>query len=366
MKIGVDLLWVRVGKCGGTESFIRNLLSGFAEYDNKNEYYLFTTLDNAESFAHYCKESKAFHLVKCPIESMSRIKRIAWENTNLDKEAKGLGIDLMYIPVYSMPHRSKKNGIPYVTTIHDLQGFHYPEYFSKPRLFFLKKKWKYAVANSEKIVAISEFTKSDIVKHYSEAEEKTEVIFNPVILGDTSLTADGLNKFGVVPEEYFFCLSSMLPHKNLGTILKTMALRKEKLVLSGVGGSPENRQKLEELINALGIKDRIIVTGFISDAERNMLNKYCKLFLFPSVFEGFGMPPVEAMMLGKKVVTTEKTSIKEITCGKAFYVKDPFDEKEWSKRIDEALESKQEEVSFEQYGLERVTGEYIRLFESIG
>lgn len=371
MKIGIDLLWVRVGKCGGTESFIRNLLSGFAEYDKENEYVLFAAKDNAESFEKYEKDSKNMRIVKCPTKSESRVGRILWENLHLDNVAKREDVDLMYIPVYSMPRRRKKNNIPYVVTIHDLQGWHYPEYFSKTRLAFLKKEWKYATDNAEIIVAISEYTKDDICKYYKSAIGKIQYIYNPVKIGRVA-EADALIKWDIEPKGYFYCVSSLLPHKNLDTILKTIRYRKEKLgkqeklVISGVGGNKVEKDAFISHVRELGIEDSIVLTGFVSNEERNLLYKECKVFLFPSVFEGFGMPPVEAQMLGKPVVTTDRTSIKEVTQGKAIYVDNPFDEKDWSKTIDKALLKAPEMLSdFECFNDKNICDKYLNIFKEI-
>ncbi len=376
MKIGIDLLWVRVGKCGGTESFIRNLLSGFSKYDKENEYVLFAAKDNAESFEKYERDSKNIRIVKCPTKSESRVGRILWENLYLDNAAKREGVDLMYIPVYSMPRRRKKNNIPYVVTIHDLQGWHYPEYFSKPRLFFLKRKWKYAVDNAEIIVATSEYVRGDIERHYSEVREKCEVIPIPLILKDVADDKEVLDKYGVQKGKYFYTVSSLLPHKNLDTILKMLKYREksgykdEKLVISGVGGAEAIIKDFKRRLSELDIEKLVVSTGFISDEERNALYKNCKAFLYPSIFEGFGMPPVEALIMGAKVVTTDRTSIKEVTEGRAEYVADPFDEVCWSESVERiSVESRSNKetrsISFPRLQQDSIVSKYKEIFKRI-
>ena len=371
MKIGIDLLWLRPGKNGGTESYIRNLITGFATYDDRNEYTLFVSRDNADSFNIYTRIDSGIRLEICPIDSSNRIRRIAWENLNLDNLAKKTGMDVMFIPVYSMPHKKKSNGIPYVVTIHDLQGLHYPEYFTNIRLGFLKRKWKYASEEADRIVAISNFTKRDIIENYKAASDKVITIYNPVITGESAPISE-LSKWGLKAEDYYYCVSSLLPHKNLYTLIDTFAYRKKKgheeiLVISGVGGESVAKAELVKKIESLGIKDNIRFTGFVSDAERNLLYQNCRAFLFPSVFEGFGMPPIEALMFGRPTVTTEKTCLKEVTCSKAIYVKDPFDTKEWSDAIDRAVSEDREfglSGELDRFNLENITREYLEIFES--
>lgn len=135
MRIGIDLLWVRVGVCGGTESFIRNLLDGFGQYDTENEYVLFVSRDNGESFAFYETQGGNMQLCVCPVDSASQPRRILWENMHLARLARRHRIDIMFIPVYSMPWKWGST-IPYVCVIHDLQALHYPRFFLFPAEYF--------------------------------------------------------------------------------------------------------------------------------------------------------------------------------------------------------------------------------------
>ena len=346
MLIGIDLLWVRPKICGGTESATRNLINGFGMYDDKNEYMLFVGKDTVETFKEYEKYPN-MKIQICDTESLKRIKRIAWENAKLDKLARSLGVDLMFIPVYSKPNSlsEEKGGIPYVTTIYDLQALHFPQYFSKTRIMFFKRSWKKACATSTKLITSSNYSKDDIIEHFPTAEGKISVIYSPITItnscDDTKpLPEDVFAKYGIEKDKYFYTLSSMLPHKNLETLIKTMKLLKEsddtKLVVSGVGG---NKDSFNLCVKEAGVEDLVIDTGFVSDEERDVLYENCSLFLFPSTFEGYGMPPVEAMMSGAKVVSTKCASLGEVTQGKAIYVEDPLNEQEWLEKIREALKA---------------------------
>ena len=371
MLIGIDLLWVRPGICGGTESYIRNLIEGFGSYDKENKYVLFVSRDNAESFKKYAAYPN-MELKVMPVKSKRQPVRILWENLCLDGCAEKENIDLMFIPVYSKPLSSNK--IPYVNVIHDIQAMHYPQYFGTLRRIFLKRSWSYASRSSARIVTISDYCLKDIIKFYPKAEGKICRIYNPVKIEKSGLDKEALeSKYSIQPENYFYCVSSMLPHKNLDTILQAIAIRKKEgkkdcLVISGVGG---DRTAFNETINRLQITDRVIDTGFVSDKERDLLYEHCKLFLFPSVFEGFGMPVIEAMGRGKLTLTTRATCLEEVTQGRAVYVVDPLDATEWAKKIEttienaEALEQKIHEFSMEKYRLENVVEQYVELFDEV-
>lgn len=367
MRIGVDLLWVKPGKCGGTESYIRNLLDGFVKYDSVNEYVLFVAEDNKYSFEQYRNHSN-MRLCECKVKCLAPLKRYMWENCHLDRTAQKEKIEVMFIPVYSKPV-TYGSGIPYVCSIADLQAMHYPQYFSKFMYWFMRFIWWYACKSSNKIIAISDDCKKDIQIHYPFAKDKVKTLYLPVVSEKSEMKCEIIEqKYKIKRNEYFYCVSSMLPHKNLVTILKVIAKLKKseyrpQLVISGVGGE---KKEFDELCKELEIEDCVIQTGFVENRERDCLYENCKLFLFPSIFEGFGMPPIEAMRKGKHVITTKKSCLYEITEGKAIYVENPFDVNEWIEKIGMAEKIPEQVYDFAKYNLENITKKYIEILVAEG
>lgn len=337
-KFAVDLLWVRPDKVGGTEFYIRNILDGMLELTDKFECILLVSVDNEETFRKY-EIDKRFNCIVCTIKSAHIIRRIIWQNLFLGKLLLKKNIQVCFEPVYSKPV-FQTNKIKFVTTIHDLQALHYPKYQSLIKVLWLRFNWWNTVRSSEKVIAISDFVRDDILKHYKVSPDKVITIYNAVVLDTNDVlpfSAIG-NKYNIQKNQFFYTVSSMAPHKNLITLIKLMAkIKKEKLdlpnklVITGIGGG--DKHKLLALIKEMDLSENVIMTGFIETVERNTLYKYCHTFLFPSIFEGFGFPPVEAMMFGKNVVTTNETSIFEVTQGAAVYVQAPTSVAEWAEKL---------------------------------
>ena len=367
MRIGINLLWVRSGKNGGTESYIRNLLDGLSVYGKgENEYYLYLTKDNAASFEKYFSKDQFIKKVM-PIESAQQAKRVLWENLHLAAQGQKDQLNLWFMPVYSRPFFISKK-IPCITVIHDLQALHYPEYFSKGRNLFFRLSWWIDCHTSAKVVTISEFCKNDILNHYRIPSERVKIIYNPIIMEDKVTDFDILaEKYKISKKEYYYTVSSLAKHKNLITLLKMIKLMKDegkepKLVITGVKVNAAD--EIMKYIEDNNLKENVVYTGFISNEDRNALYDNCKVFLFPSVFEGFGMPPIEAMIRGIPVVTTKETSIYEVTQGKAIYVNKAQDANEWMQKISGMFETRESFVS--NYDICLVTKEYLKLFEREG
>lgn len=364
MKFAIDLLWVKPQKTGGIESYIRNLLLGFKEVDIDFQAVLMVSEDNEYSFAEY-RKNKKFMVFKCPIKSENPWKRILWQNLHLNRILQKLKIKVCFEPVYSKPIINIQN-IKYITTIHDLQALHYPQYHSVLKRMWLKFCWWNTIKSSYKIVAISEFVRRDIINKYHCSHDKTIKIYNPIFLDKDKIVPFKLlkRKYEIREKEYFYTVSSLLPHKNLLTIIKAMGKlkQKRKLVISGIKLNKE--KEIKELIRMENLDKLVVITGFISDEERNALYANCKAFLFSSLFEGFGMPAVEAMIFNCEVITSKNTSIYEVTQGKAYYIKNPRNVLEWVQMIEEK-KTRRTGFDFGKYSHINVAKQYLQQIEML-
>lgn len=372
MKVAIDLTWVRHQKVGGTESCVRNLLKGISSINPDNiKIFLILAKDNAESFRMY--GAACFEHLVCDVNSSSQKERVIWQNTKLGKILRENNIKVLLEPIYSIPFWGMK-GIRVLATIHDLQAIHYPEYFSKARVAWMKINWRHTVKVADKVIAISEYVKKDIVKCLKANADKVVMIYDAIDLNveECNETVE-LKKYGIEVGKYYYTVSSLLPHKNLKSIVFAMAEIKKRnaekmipLVISGVGGA--SKSEILELAKKNNVEGDIILTPFIDNEERNMLYKNCKVFLFPSIFEGFGMPPIEAMAMGVPVLTTKYTSLEEVTGGLLNYVDNPLDPKEWADKLGDNLsipEKKDTLKLLETYSTKRIAENYLQLFNEV-
>lgn len=193
---------------------------------------------------------------------------------------------------------------PGIVAIHDIQTRVHPEFFSKRFALWYNIMNKFNIKNSKKIITVSEFSKSEIVKYYKIPKEKISVIYNGWqhmnrIKEDNSI----LNRLNVKIEEYILGVSSMNPNKNFKYILELAKLHPEyRFVIVGKKNNDVFKDgSIEELKN-------LTWTGYVNDEELKSLYTNAKAFVFPSFYEGFGIPPLEAIACGCKNIFVSNTS----------------------------------------------------------
>lgn len=364
MKIAIDLLWLRPGKVGGTEFYIRNLLDGFMESDMDFQFVLLLSKDNCETFEKYMADRR-FGKIVADVCSANIGKRIIWQNLNQNRLLRKHGIKNCFTPVYCRPVFN--GGLTYINVIHDLQAYHYPQFHPAYEVWYSKLCWIASCRNSRKLIATSRWVKHDIVEKYHVEPQKIQVIKVPIsIEGGEQDFRELRDKYEIQEGEFFFAVSQIIPHKNLDTLVRVMDKivhsgidLPKKLLISGINGNASDT--VNKVIRQKGLQRHIILTGFISSEERNALYKHCRAFLYPSVFEGFGMPPIEAMAYGSVVITTRCTSIPEVTQNKANYVDNPYDIDEWI-HVMQNTENNSCHLDLSRYDKVAIAGMYNKVF----
>ncbi|TDS11096.1 glycosyltransferase family 4 protein [Sphingobacterium paludis] len=204
-----------------------------------------------------------------------------------------------------------------LSTIHDLNFL--KEGKSEQKVARYLKKIQALIDRSDVVVAISNYVKSDI-EHYCSLDGKTvHVIYNGNNINE-QLLLDTEKNAPLVPEDYIYSIGTINKKKNFHVLLYLLVGNNLKLVISGIVHEPEYLQKIQTLAASLGVNDRVIITGPVSEADKYNYLANCSVFAFPSITEGFGLPVIEAMSFGKKVLLSKFTSLPEVGGEEAFYL----------------------------------------------
>lgn len=248
-----------------------------------------------------------------PIVSYGREPGRAWEQLDFPKylrKRKAKGISLCNtVSLFA------KGGI---VCIHDIVFQTHPEFFTEPgdwhEILFRKMMYRHAFRRADQIITVSHFSKNEILENYRLKNPKICVAGNGWQHYDASDTDETVFEEypGIRKGEYYYYLASLAPNKNLKWILENAKENPERLYV--LSGRPlGDRSGVEQLPN-------ILCTGYVTDARARALMKHCKAFLFPSTYEGFGIPPMEALCMGAKIVLGDIPSLREIYRESAYYI----------------------------------------------
>ena len=329
MKIGIDIRMLSEGKRTGVEGYTLNLLTHLFKIDRENQYKLFFNAFRGPSF----DIDKAFNYPNVEIRKTkipNKLLNLSFVLFNYPKIGKILDCDIFFCPNIMFYGLSKKQRN--IITFHDITFSHFPYFYSlKRRLWHLFVNPKKLAQKNDFIIAVSQATKDDLISIYGIPENKIKVIYSGL---DESLVVDrhacqlqeAKKKYNL-PQDFILSLGSIEPRKNMvGLISAYEKLRDEnkinnKLVIAG-----EKAWCYKEIFKAWKkskYKNDIIFPGFIEEEDKIYLYNLSKLFVYPSFYEGFGFPVLEAMACGVPIVTSFVSSLPEISLDVALLI-DPY------------------------------------------
>jgi len=250
--------------------------------------------------------------------------------------------DILWMPMHNIPFLRRKN-LKTIVTIHDLAFKQFPETFPKKELFQLNLLTGLAINKADKIIAVSKSTKSDILKFYPKIKaDKIRVIYHGFD-GDLyqstfqdNFKAETLKKYGLKSKKYMLYVGAIQPRKNLKTLVRAFEIYKKenkndfKLVIAG--GRAWCWEDTIEAVEKSFVRDSIVLTGRISFENLAILQQNAIIFVFPSLYEGFGIPILEAFAAGIPVVASRNSSLEEVG-GEAVEYFESSNEKELSQKI---------------------------------
>lgn len=347
MRIGINARCLQTENTG-LANYAINLLINLLSISPLEEYYLFSPRQEKRlSLKAYLRQGpsgdRCHEVLSWPItlksgSLVSQFIKVFWEKFYLTHELNRYQVDLLHDPSFSLPFNYQK---PKILTVHDLSFLRFPAAFTARTYFYHKLFLGKVIEMADIVIAVSENVKQDIKEFYRTKDKKLRVIYegvNDIYLepDDCGMNGKASNKF-TAGKPYILSVSAMNPRKNIPRILKAFSLLKDRhkdLLLVLVGRKAWGCADIEKTVNELDLNGRIIFTGYVDDNTLRCLYKNSLAFLYPSLYEGFGLPLLEAMACGTPVITSNISAMPEIA-GQAALLVDPFNHCQ----IAEAIES---------------------------
>ncbi|MEA3407724.1 MAG: glycosyltransferase family 1 protein [Chloroflexota bacterium] len=308
-------------RSAGVSRYIQALLTHLPQVDDRFQYVAFM------GTAH--TQSRGWHICTSPWPTERPVARILWEQTLQPWAAHREKLDLLHQPVYVGP---LLRTCPTVVTLHDLSFYLYPELFPRGRRIYLQHMTQYTVEHAQAVITGSESSKRDALRLFTIPEEKITVIPDGVEprmkpLHDPA-AIEALRQRYHLPSDMLLFLGTLEPRKNIITLLEAYALLRQRtdirhgLVVAG--GRGWYYDEIYAMAKRLGLQEAVQFTGYVPDEELPLWYNAADLFVYPSLYEGFGLPPLEAMACGTPVITSNTSSLPEIV-GDGGLTVDPHD-----------------------------------------
>jgi len=377
MRIGIDArFYGTLGK--GLGRYTEKLIEHLEHIDQEHEYVIFLRQEN---FSEYISKNPRF---------TKKIAQYTWyglaEQTLFVWQLYSDSFDLVHFPHFNVPLLYRRK---FVVTIHDLILVHYPTLRNTTRFSF----WYWckfmvyrlviasAIRRAEHIITVSQFTKQDILDHYQRSHGKItvtheaaddfchvlfprdeEALFSRLGLLSEKKNGHQRRSYRDIIEPYFLYVGNAYPHKNL-TVLFTVARAFPEYRLVLVGKEDFFYTRLRHEAQKAGIQN-IFFVGFVTDQELSSLYRFARIYLFPSLYEGFGLPPLEAMASGTPVVSSSRGSLPEILGDAALYF-DPSSVSQVLENVRTVLRNPERKKMMQERGYRQVARYHFRDMASL-
>lgn len=317
MKIGFEAKRYfnnRTGLGNYSRTLVSNLYSEYPE----NSYYLYTPSIGLKE-----EESKVDALENVFIRTAGTKNHAIWRSFEIKKDIKKDGIDVYHGLSHELPRSNENMKCKKIVTIHDLIYKKHPKFFPYIDRGLYNIKCKHSVSTADRIIAISENTKKDIVEFFNISSDKIDVIYqacHPRFYKETIDTQNKLPKS--FPSEYNLSVGSLEPRKNIVSVIKAyLQIKKEdRIPLFLIGSGKKHKKLLQEQINAHNLQEEVHILSNIPSRLLPAIYRNATMLIYPSFYEGFGLPVAEALLSSTPVITSGNSSLREAGGPNSYYI----------------------------------------------
>ena len=319
MRVGID---ARKLHDYGIGTYVRNLLTELARQDDDAEYSLVCAPSDVETM-----RALGPRFRPCPVRAGNYSVREQWAVPWALARAR---VDLFHAPHYVV---SPLTPVPFVVTIHDCIHLRFPQYLpNRAALYYARAMMSVSARRSRRVLTVSQASKDDILHYLRVPSDKVEVIHNAL---DTRLAGEPTAEDVARVRERFLLTAPFVlytgnikPHKNVDRLIEAFSILRQRwpedVKLLIIGDEISKYPNLRRLVHRFQLHQHVRFLGFVPDATLAVLYRLAAVFVFPSLYEGFGLPPLEAMAAGAPVITSNVSSLPEVV-GDAALLIDPMD-----------------------------------------
>lgn len=335
----------------GIGTYVRNLIRGLAAIDSENRYILLAKPGDREGLLDLPPNFQVA-MEKSPVYSVRELFSLSWQIYRRK-------LDLYHSTHYVLPAWVSSK---VVVTIHDIIHLLYPEFLPSNFAFlYAQRMIRRSLTRGDRILSVSQNTRNDLMQHFDVDARKIQVIHNGVEDSFRKrLSAEDLQRWlrdlGIAQPYLLFVGNPAKPHKNLDTLVQAYARARRMAQFDApllcVGSREGSEFKIRARAEYLGIGDKVRLLGHVAPEALPAIYQGATMFLYPTLYEGFGLPVIEAMASGVGVITSNTSALKEIAEGYALLV-DPLDLDGMAKAIAHLMGNPERRAAFAERGLRR-------------
>lgn len=349
MNIAIDVVPIRNnGEIGGAFQTVLELIKGLANFNSEDNYFLLTAEWNHEFFSMFdelgvkrilvqtssvdnsVKNSKINRYIQKFVAKYPFVNKLIRKAKDVTSAKINIlnnhNIHVLFCPMSAVQYADPD--IPVVSLIHDLQHIYYPQFFTEDEINHRNQFYENIKEKADHIICVSEFTRKTVLNSLQILQERTHVIYTSIQLRNGDLSVDEidlvLKRFNLYKKRYLFYPANLWEHKNHKILLNAISIyinqhSEQEIYLCLSGSLLNKKQDFDATLRKMKLADRVQHLGYVSDREVAIIMSKAEALIFPSLFEGFGIPVAEAMAAGVPVLCSNGSSLPEVAGNAALY-----------------------------------------------